>query len=169
MVFKQCSIGTKRPKVCQESIPHTITPPPPAWTIETRKDWSMLTCSLHQILTQSSEYCSRNRDSLDQATFGQIRPKLRSLASTRRVWRKNAAYDPKNTIHIVKHGDGNMLWGCFSAKGTEQPHRIKGTTDGAMYRQGQSIEYGSWMGIPAWQWLKTHGKGNKGVTQKEAH
>ncbi len=31
--FKQCSIGTKGPKVCQENIPHTITPPP-AWTVE---------------------------------------------------------------------------------------------------------------------------------------
>ncbi len=97
----------------------------------------------------TSECRSRNPDSSDQTTFGQIRPKLRSLASTRRVWRKNAAYDPKNTIHIVKHGGGNiMLWGGY-AKGTEQLHRIKGTTDGAMYRQGQSIEYGSWMGIPA--------------------
>ncbi len=42
-----------------------------------------------------------------------------------------------------------MLWGCFSAKGTGQLHRIKGTMDGAMYRQGQGIENGSWMGIPA--------------------
>ncbi len=47
--------------------------------------------------------------------------------------------------------------------------------DGAMYRQGQGIEAsqgienGSWMGIPAWQWPKTHGQGNKGVAQEEAH
>uniref|UniRef100_A0A4W5R7G9 Tc1-like transposase DDE domain-containing protein n=1 Tax=Hucho hucho TaxID=62062 RepID=A0A4W5R7G9_9TELE len=59
------------------------------------------------------------------------------INSTRRVWRRrNAAYDPKNTIPTVKHGGGNiMLWGCFSAKGTGQLHRIKGTMDGAMYRQ----------------------------------
>ncbi len=56
---------------------------------------------------------------------------------------------------------------CFSAKGTGQLHRIKGTMDGAMYRQGQGIESsqgienGSCMGIPAWQWPKTHGQGNK--------
>ncbi len=70
-----------------------------------------------------------------------------------------------------------ILWfgGCFSAKRTGQLHRIKGTMDGAMYRQGQGIEAsqgienGLWMGIPAWKWPKTHGQGNKGVTQEEAH
>ncbi len=102
---------------------------------------------------------------------------LFGINSTRRVWRRrNAAYDPKNTIPTVKHGGGNiMLWGCFSAKGTGQLHRIKGTMDGAMYRQGQGIEAsqgienGSWMGIPAWQWPKTYDQGNKGVAQEEAH
>ncbi len=102
---------------------------------------------------------------------------LFGINSTRRVWRRrNAAYDPKNTIPTVKHGGGNiMLWGCFSAKGTGQLHRIKGTMDGAMYRQGQGIEAcqgiknRSWMGIPAWQWPKTHGQDNKGVAQEKAH
>ncbi|KAK6309261.1 hypothetical protein J4Q44_G00207240 [Coregonus suidteri] len=62
---------------------------------------------------------------------------LFGINSTCRVWgRRNAAYDPKNTIPTVKHGGGNiMLWGCFSAKGTAQLHRIKGTMDGAMYHQ----------------------------------
>ncbi len=27
----------------------------------------------------------------------------------------------------------------------------------------------SWMDIPAWQWPKTHGQGNKGVAQEEGH
>ncbi len=67
--FKRYSIGTKRPKVCQENIPHTITPPPPAWTVETRQDGSMLSYSLRQILTLPSECCSRNRESSDQAMF----------------------------------------------------------------------------------------------------
>ncbi len=48
-----------------------------------------------------------------------------------------------------KHKITVMLWGCFNAKGTGQLHSIKGTMDGAMYRQGQGIENGSWMGIPA--------------------
>ncbi len=71
--LKRCSIGTKEPKVCQENIPHTITPPPsaPAWTVDTRQDGSMLSCFLRQILTLPSEYRSGNRDSSDQATFFQ--------------------------------------------------------------------------------------------------
>uniref|UniRef100_A0A674MQF4 Transposase Tc1-like domain-containing protein n=1 Tax=Takifugu rubripes TaxID=31033 RepID=A0A674MQF4_TAKRU len=51
---------------------------------------------------------------------------LFGLNSTRHVWRKkNAAYDPRNTVPTVKHGGGNiMFWGCFSAKGTGLLHRI---------------------------------------------
>ncbi len=81
---------------------------------------------------------------------------LFGINSTRRVWRRrNAAYDPKNTIPTIKHGGGNIILLSFSAKGTGQLHRIKGMMDGAMYRQGQDveasqgIENGSWMGIPA--------------------
>ncbi len=42
-----------------------------------------------------------------------------------------------------------------------------------MYRQGQGIEAsqgienGSWMGIPAWQWLKTHDKAAKEWLKKK--
>ena len=45
---------------------------------------------------------------------------LFGINSTRHIWReRNADYDPKNIIPTVKHGGGNnMLWGCFSAKGT---------------------------------------------------
>ena len=43
---------------------------------------------------------------------------LFGIDSIRRVWRKrNAEYNPKNTIPTVKHGGGNLiLWGCLSAK-----------------------------------------------------
>ncbi len=48
-------------------------------------------------------------------------PKSSSLGinSTRHVWRRrNAAYDPKNTIPTVKHESGNiMLCGCFFCYG----------------------------------------------------
>ena len=57
--------------------------------------------------------------------------RLFGINLTRRVWRKNAEYNPKNTIPTVKHGGGNlMLWGCFSAKGTG---RIEGRMNGVMY------------------------------------
>ena len=57
------------------------------------------------------------------------------INSTHRVWRKrNAEYNPKNTVPTVKHGGGNlMLWGCFSAKGTGQLHRNEGRMNGVMY------------------------------------
>ncbi len=71
MVFKRCSIGTKWPEVHKENIALTITSPPPNWTVETRQDGSMLSCSLCQILTLPSECRSKNRDSSDQATFFQ--------------------------------------------------------------------------------------------------
>ncbi|CAJ0963147.1 unnamed protein product, partial [Ranitomeya imitator] len=62
---------------------------------------------------------------------------LFGMNSTCCVWRKrNAAYDPKNTVPTVKHGGGNiMFWGCFSAKGAGLLHRINGRMDGAMYRK----------------------------------
>ncbi len=63
-----------------------------------------------------------------------VKIQLFGIILTRRVWRRrNAAYNPKNTIPTVKLGGGNiMLWGCCSAKGTGQLDRIEGTMDGAM-------------------------------------
>ena len=55
---------------------------------------------------------------------------------TRRVWRKrNAEYNPKNTIPTVGGGGKCMLCGCFSAKGTGGLHCIEGRMNGAMYRE----------------------------------
>ncbi len=62
--------------------------------------------------------------------------------------------------------------GVFLLRGLD--NRIKGTMDRAMCHQGQGIEASHgienrpWIGIPAWQWPKTHGQGNKGVAQEEA-
>ena len=62
---------------------------------------------------------------------------LFAISSTHRVWgKRNAEYNPKNTIPTMKHGGGNlMFWGCFSAKATGQLHRIEGRMNGAMYRE----------------------------------
>ncbi len=80
---------------------------------------------------------------------------------------EEGTYNPKNTIPTVKDGDGKIiLWGCFSAKGTGRLHHIEGRIDGAMYRENlasslsKSIEDGSWLGLPGWQWPQTHSKGN---------
>ncbi len=63
--------------------------------------------------------------------------------------RRNATYDPKNTFPTIKHGGGNIiLLGCFSAKGTGQLPRIKGTMDGAIYRQP-----GHWSQPGQWKWV----------------
>ena len=82
---------------------------------------------------------------------------------TRRVWRKrNADYDPKNTIPTVKHGGGNlMLWGCFSAKdryrtedrktspyrGDDEWGQVLGNF-GPQPSLRESTENGSWMRLP---------------------
>ncbi len=70
---------------------------------------------------------------------------------------------PKNTIPTVKHGGENiMLWGCLSAKGTRQLHRIKGMMDGTMYRQGHiEARMDGYSSMTMTQ--------NKGVAQEEAH
>jgi len=48
VAFKRCPIGTKGPKVWQENIPHTITPPPAACRVVTRHDGSMFSFWLFQ-------------------------------------------------------------------------------------------------------------------------
>uniref|UniRef100_A0A4W5NG38 Transposase Tc1-like domain-containing protein n=1 Tax=Hucho hucho TaxID=62062 RepID=A0A4W5NG38_9TELE len=93
---------------------------------------------IHARLKFANEHLNDSEDNLVKVLWSdETKRELFGINSTRRVWRRrNVAYDPKNTIPTVKHGGGNiMLWGCFSAKGTGQLHRIKGTMDGAMYRQ----------------------------------
>lgn len=58
---KQCS--NKRSEECQENVPFIITPSPPAWTADTRKDASSLSCCWHQFLTPPFNRDSRIWDS----------------------------------------------------------------------------------------------------------
>ncbi len=62
----------------------------------------------------------------------ETRIKVFGINSTRRVWkRRNAAYDPKNTIPTVKHEGGNiMLWGVFLLRGQGNCNASKGQWTG---------------------------------------
>ncbi len=96
------------------------------------------------------------------------------INSTHRVWRRrNAAYDPKNTIPTVKHWGGNiMLWGGFSAKGRGQLDRIEGT---GHLPSGP----GHWSQPGYWKWVmdgyssmtmtQNTWPSNKRVAQEEGH
>ncbi len=134
-----------------------------------RREW-LKSCSAHKgpllkkAHVQSAVWCfPKIQRRSGWKCCGQMRP------------RRNAACDPKNTPPRQTRRWKHYALGCISAKGTEQLHRIKRTMDGDMHCQGQGIEAhqgienGSWMGIPAWQWPKTHGQGNKEVAQEEAH
>ncbi|CDQ71494.1 unnamed protein product [Oncorhynchus mykiss] len=91
--------------------------------------------TVHARLKFSNEHLNDSEDNWVKVLWSdETKMELFGINSTRRVWRRNAAY----TIPTVKHGGGNIMpWGCFSAKGTGQLHRIKGT----MYRQilGENI------------------------------
>ena len=102
---------------------------------------------------------------------------LFGINSTRPVWRKrNAEYNPKNTIPTVKHGGGNlMLWRCFSAKGIGWLHLIEGRMNGAMYREilGNNRFPSVRALIMGCGWVFQHDNDPKhtakGVAQKEAY
>uniref|UniRef100_A0A8C7FCB6 Transposase n=1 Tax=Oncorhynchus kisutch TaxID=8019 RepID=A0A8C7FCB6_ONCKI len=91
----------------------------------------------HTRLKFANEHLNDSEDNWVKVLWSdETKIELFGINSTCRVWRRRNAWRRRNTIPTVKHGGGNiMLWGCFSAKGTGQLHRIKGTMDGAMYRQ----------------------------------
>ena len=61
---------------------------------------------------------------------------LFGIKSTRHVWRKrNAEYNPKNTIPTVKHGGGNLT--MYRVILGRQPPSLS-----------ESTENGLWMGFP---------------------
>ncbi len=94
---------------------------------------------------------------------------LFGINSTRHVWRKRKdEYNPKNTIPTVKHG-GHHALGVLFSKGDRTTAPYWGEDGWAMYHfdfgqqppsLSKSIEDGSWLGLPTWQWPQTHSKGN---------
>ncbi len=73
-----------------------------------------------------------------------------------------------------KHHPHRQTWrwkhyalGCFSAKGTRTTALHQRDDGRGHIPSGPGHWNGLWMGIPAWQWPKTHDQGNKGVAQEE--
>ncbi len=78
-------------------------------------------------------------------------------------WVQSQEHHPNREAWGWKH---HALGVLFCKGRTGRLHRIEGRMDGAMYREilgnnlSKSIEDGSWLGLPAWQWPQTHSKGN---------
>ncbi len=70
--------------------------------------------------------------------------KLFGINSTLRVWRRrNAAYDPKNTIPTVKHGGGNIMhWGVFLLRGQDNCTASKGRWTGPCAVRARALKMG---------------------------
>ncbi len=83
---------------------------------------------------------------------------LFGINSTRRVWRRrDAAYDPKNTIPTVKHRGGNiMLWGVFFLlRGQDNSTASKGQWMGPCTVRSRALKMGcGW--VSCWKWVVTH-------------
>ncbi len=100
---------------------------------------------------------------------------LFGINSTRRVWRRrNAAYDPKNTIPTVKHGGGNiMLCGGFLLRGHDYCTESKGRWTGPCTVRARAVKPARALKMCIlcmyFMHWKTHGQGNIGVAQEEAH
>ncbi len=77
--------------------------------------------------------------------------KLFGFNSIRCVWRRrNAAYDPKNTIPTFKHGVETLCFGVvFMLRGTGQLHPIKGTSEQGYVPSGP----GYWSQPGHWKWV----------------
>ncbi len=136
-------------------------------------------CSAHKVPllkkahVRPSEVCQWFREELGESVVVRWdQNQLFDINSTHRVWkRRNAAYDPKNTIPTIKHGT-LCFGGVFLIRGKGNfTHQRK---DG----QGP-VPSGHWSQPRHWKWVldgyssmtmtqNTH-QGNKGVAQEEVH
>uniref|UniRef100_A0A4W5MQ49 Uncharacterized protein n=1 Tax=Hucho hucho TaxID=62062 RepID=A0A4W5MQ49_9TELE len=88
---------------------------------------------IHARLKFANEHLNDSEDNWVKVLWSdESKMELFGINSTRRVWRRrNAAYDPKNTIPTVKHGGGNiMLWGVFLLRGQDNFTASKGQWTG---------------------------------------
>ena len=75
--------------------------------------------------------------------FDETNIKLLGLNAKRHIWRK------AGTIPTMKHGGSIMLWGCFSAAGTERLVRIEGKKNRPKYRE--ILDENRLQGPPRWR------------------
>ncbi len=133
--YNSCQTGDSNPQpLGYESDSLTIRPRlPPKQLVAhyAMKDWNRKVPQLKKAYVQARlNFANNSEENWVKVLWSdETKIELFGINSTRRVWRRrNAAYDPTNTIPTVKHGSGNiMLWGCFSAKVTGQLRRIKGS------------------------------------------
>ncbi len=153
MISRQLAPYSPRKHLVTHNAVKDWNPAAPARFLSSRKHMYRPVWSLPMIQRRTGWKCC-----------GQMRTKCSSLASTQlAVFGGGGMLLSPRTPSPPSYMEVKTLcvWGCFSAKGTGQLHRIKGMMDGTMYRQGQGIEASqgieneSWMGIPAWQWPKT--------------
>ncbi len=95
-------------------------------------------------LKSSNEHLNDSEENWVKVWSDETKFELFGINSTRRVRRRrNAAYDPKNTIPTVKHGGGNiMLWGCFSAKRHDNCTTSKGWWTGPCTVRARALKMG---------------------------
>lgn len=110
---------------------------------------------------------------------GQMRPKLSYLASAQLAVFEGgwiAAYDSKNTVPTVKHEVENIMLREFFCQGerTSALHQreygwahVPSHVGWQPSSLSQGIKNVSWVGIPAWQWSKTHGQANMNWLKKK--
>ncbi len=95
------------------------------------------------------------------------------INSTLRVWRRrNAAYDPKNTIPTIKHVGGKiMLWGVFLLRGQDNCTASKGrcTVRAKALKPVRISKMGRGWVSQHYNDLQKNSQGNKGMAQEEAY
>uniref|UniRef100_A0A3B3QR66 Sleeping Beauty transposase HTH domain-containing protein n=1 Tax=Paramormyrops kingsleyae TaxID=1676925 RepID=A0A3B3QR66_9TELE len=65
----------------------------------------------------------------------------RSLYNSGLFRRTNSAYEERNTIPMVKHGGGSlMFWGCVFASGTGALHKIEGRMNAGQYKNIRNLQ-----------------------------
>ncbi len=127
------------------------------------KDWSHAAparppCSRKHMYKFANEYLNNSEENwVKLLCSDETKFELFGINSTHRVWRRNAAYDPKNTIPTIKCGGWKiMLWGVFL---------LRGQDNCLLYNWKRDDERGHVPSGPGhWKWV---GDGNSSMTMTQ--